>query len=158
MHPAARTRHKSVVAMDDFLRPLIIDGSKLCHLAVDFRDTYRHLALHSTDQFLATPVTLPTGSERGTFLAIDVGGSNLRASFIYLADPGAAHSSIHQRFESSWSIEDHLKMDKPEDLFAWIGDCIAKVVSDYVADASCTPGAAVLEKIPLGICFSFPMQ
>jgi len=144
--------------MDDFLRPLVIDNTTLCRLAIDLRDTYRHLALHSTEQFLATPVTLPDGSERGCFLAIDVGGSNMRAALVSLGQSTPVTPALHTRHERSWSIGDHLKMDKPEDLFAWIGDCIADVISAHVAELPEHDSVARSATIPLGITFSFPMQ
>jgi len=38
-----------------------------------------------TENFLVTPVTaLPTGKEKGKFLSIDVGGTNLRVGFVEL--------------------------------------------------------------------------
>ena len=38
-----------------------------------------------TEHFLVTPVTaLPTGKEKGKFLSIDVGGTNLRVGFVEL--------------------------------------------------------------------------
>jgi hexokinase len=43
-----------------------------------------------------------------------------------------------------------------EDLFAWIGDCIAEVVGDRLsADAG---RAELPEELNMGITFSFPMM
>lgn len=156
MHIPLKRRVK--FAMDEFLKPLIVDNYTLCRLAIDLRDTYRHLALQSTEQFLATPVTLPDGTERGCFLAIDVGGSNMRAAFVFLGESTPVTPAVQRRYERSWSIGDHLKMDKPEDLFAWIGGCIADVISAYVVDLPEHDSIARSAMIPLGITFSFPMQ
>ena len=166
--------------IDDYLRPLAIDEDRVYCLACRFAKTYKHLALHSTEQFLPTPITaLPTGQEKGKFLSIDVGGTNLRVGFIELlgddADrdhvslssehepkqqytPDKAHvARIRRTFEKAWPIGEHLKIDNAEDLFNWIGDCIAEVVGDSVATALLRREAVPYE-LPMGITFSFPMM
>src|SRR5690349_5960025 len=71
--------------LDEFLKPLILEESAIHSLAYQFSRVYKDLALNSEEQFLPTPVTkLPTGKETGHFLAIDVGGTNLRVAFIEL--------------------------------------------------------------------------
>ncbi|KAK5103601.1 hypothetical protein LTS08_003019 [Lithohypha guttulata] len=158
-----------------FLQPLHIDDDIVHSLAYQFSQVYRHLALTSEEQFLPTPVTgLPTGSETGQFLAIDVGGTNLRVAFIELlgegADTGpsthgidrskeairnAQRPRVRRTLEKAWPIGEHLKIDKTEDLFAWIGDCIAEVVGDYLSNEAGT--SATPAQLDLGITFSFPM-
>jgi len=166
--------------IDDYLRPLAVDEDRVYCLACQLAKTYKHLALHSTEQFLPTPITsLPSGQEKGKFLSIDVGGTNLRVGFIELlggrADPdhvpgpsdheAASHDAtdkahdvrIRRTFEKAWPIGEHLKMDNAEDLFDWIGDCIAEVVRDGVATALLEKGT-IPQELPLGITFSFPMM
>lgn len=160
-----------------FLKPLVLDESKLHTLAYQFSTVYKELARQSDEQFLPTPVTnLPTGQETGQFLAIDVGGTNLRVAFIELLgeaadgpDPStitteksretikkAQRPRVRRMLEKAWPIGEHLKMDKAEDLFSWIGDCIAEVVSDRLSsDAYKTD---VPEELVMGITFSFPMM
>jgi hexokinase len=143
-----------------------LNPQTLLDLARRFSETYKYLAITSTEQFLVTPVTaLPTGKEKGKFLAIDVGGSNLRVGFVeLLGDLGEAEdceldirddvaAKIKRRHEKSWPIGDHLKMDKPEDLFQWVGDCMAEVVQEAVSDSF----VAKDQEILLGVTFSFPM-
>lgn len=159
-----------------FLKPLNIDDDTVHSLAYQFSKVYRQLALTSEEQFLPTPVTgLPKGNETGQFLAIDVGGTNLRVAFIELLgegpDPNAATNGVdrskeairnaqrprvRRTLEKAWPIGEHLKIDKTEDLFAWIGDCIAEVVGDYLGnEVGITSSPNVLD---LGITFSFPMM
>ncbi|KAG9771084.1 hypothetical protein KCU88_g6447, partial [Aureobasidium melanogenum] len=163
--------------LDQFLRPLVINDAVVHSLAYQFSKVYEELALHSEEQFLPTPVTkLPSGGETGQFLAIDVGGTNLRVAFIELLGDtpsddrlpnanGAERSRetirnaqrprVRRTLEKAWPIGEHLKMDQTEDLFAWIGDCIAEVVGDQLAsDMDKFP---VPEELPMGITFSFPM-
>ncbi|KAF9694557.1 hypothetical protein EKO04_007331 [Ascochyta lentis] len=146
-----------------------LNTKTLLDLARRFSDTYTTLARNSTEHFLVTPVTaLPTGKEEGRFLAIDVGGSNLRVGFVELAGdlskPGRSGDQAHhagndlsakikRSHDRCWPIGDHLKMDKPEDLFRWVGDCMAEVVAEAIDDASISRDDQIL----LGVTFSFPM-
>lgn len=169
-HPGAG---KDKDKFSSLLAPLtwVLDAEHLRALAVRFSNTYRHLAKSSTEHFLPTPVTrLPTGSEEGQFLAIDVGGTNLRVGVIELLGDRLPNSptwpkgqsddaKIARFHEKLWPIGDHLKMDKAEDLFAWIGDCIAEVIGTARSGElpSSTERLFRETDIPLGITFSFPM-
>ncbi|KAF3020565.1 hypothetical protein E8E14_008365 [Neopestalotiopsis sp. 37M] len=170
------------MAIEDFLRPLHLDVATVHQLSHEYHQTFRSLAAESQDQFLPTPITesilRPTaGSEKGRYLAIDIGGSNLRVGFVELlgddretATPfgvnGVAqkHQNGHQNgdsesprlrrvLEKSWPILEHFKNEAEDALFAWIGACIAEVVQDgckhYDISADST--------LPLGVTFSFPM-
>ncbi|CAG8335213.1 unnamed protein product [Penicillium salamii] len=163
--------------LEDFLSPISLDESVLYQLARRFSTTYRNLALTSDQQFLPTPVTqLPTGRETGRYLAIDVGGSNLRVAFIELLGDAvdsdvrptdatershdtirkAQRQRVKRTLEKAWPIQEHLKMDKAEDLFSWIGDCIAEVVAKSLSsDATKKDIPAELD---MGITFSFPIM
>lgn len=163
--------------LEAFINPLVIDESKLHILAYQFSTVYKDLAQRSDQQFLPTPVTsLPSGQETGQFLAIDVGGTNLRVAFIELlgeaADDNDQSSTATEKtretikkaqiprvrriLEKAWPIGEHLKMDKAEDLFSWIGDCIAEVVSDRLSSDNYNLKAP--EELVMGITFSFPMM
>lgn len=164
-----------VDTLDSFIKPLVLDEAALYNLACRFSKVYQHLARTSQEQFLPTPVTrLPTGKETGRYLAIDVGGSNLRVAFIELlgetadsdgnsvADESrdtirmAQRQRVRRTLEKAWPIQEHLKMDKAEDLFSWIGDCIAEVVADSLT-SDATKGEIPTE-LEMGITFSFPIM
>lgn len=145
-----------------------INADSLLELACRFSETYRHLAKTSTEHFLVTPVTaLPTGKEKGKFLSIDVGGTNLRAGFIELLgeyedgtqDRQKPLPKIKRSYDKNWPIGDHLKMDQAEDLFAWIGDCISEVIKDALNDLPISESveSPFGDELLLGITFSFPM-
>lgn len=158
-----------------FLRPLDIDDDTVHNLAYQFSKVYQDLALTSEEQFLPTPVTsLPKGTETGQFLAIDVGGTNLRVAFIELLGDRTDYNAslngdksketiikaqkprVRRTLEKAWPIGEHLKIDKTEDLFAWIGDCIAEVVGDFLGDELGKVSSP--DELDLGITFSFPMM
>ncbi|RYC59584.1 hypothetical protein CHU98_g6615, partial [Xylaria longipes] len=104
------------------------------------------------------------------YLAIDIGGTNLRVGFIELLGSESARTSdgvttngdrsddrtasnVRRVLEKSWPIQETLKIGTPDLLFAWIGSCIAQVVSDGVE-------AFNLERdseLPMGVAFSFPV-
>ena len=174
-----RERFAHDQALNEFLAPLRIEEAKLHRLARRFSTVYTQLALESSEQFLPTPVTkLPTGHETGRYLAIDVGGSNLRVSFIELLGSSSGHDDERQQqnasqksrhtilkarrqrvkrtLERAWPIGEHLKRDNADDLFSWIGDCIAEVVAESLSkDATKT---RIPEELDMGITFSFPIM
>ena len=117
------------------LEPLSVNLARLRTLSQEFATTFKDLCLNSKDQFMSTPVlSLPSGEERGQFLAIDVGGTNLRVAFVELLGTKCRISkaeddvlgaqlplpNIKQSFEKTWPIQDALKMDHSEDLFSWM--------------------------------------
>lgn len=166
-------------AVDNFLRPLNVGEPTFYQLACRFSKLYGELARASDQQFLPTPVTsLPSGQETGKYLAIDVGGSNLRVAFIDLlgeaadgVDTGnstpnnrskekllrAKRHRVRRTLEKAWPIAEHLKMDKADDLFLWIGDCMAEVVADSLSGEGASNGD-IPEELEMGITFSFPMM
>jgi hexokinase len=154
--------------LKEFLSPLTrpVTSAGLLDLARRFAVTYKELARTSTEHFLTTPVTaLPTGKETGRFLTIDVGGTNLRVGFIeLLGEDGVEEhvrwqppSKIRRSCEKAWPIGEHMKMDQAEDLFEWIGDCIAEVIGDAIEEGGREGEKGFGEEVPLGITFSFPM-
>ncbi|KAL2808988.1 hypothetical protein BJX63DRAFT_374885 [Aspergillus granulosus] len=174
MDPSVKAYLEHQLKVDEFLSPLALDEAILYRLARRLSTVYKKLALESDQQFLPTPVSkLPTGLETGRYLAIDVGGTNLRVAFIELlgdsAEPDMALTRASERplrkaqtqrvkrtLEKAWPIQEHLKMDKAEDLFAWIGDCIAEVVAESLS-SDATKGT-VPEELEMGITFSFPIM
>ncbi|KAK2627723.1 hypothetical protein QTJ16_002369 [Diplocarpon rosae] len=160
------------LSLDSFLRPLHIDIPKIHSLARSLCDTFTSLAAESEEQFLPTPISesllRPEQQQKGRYLAIDIGGTNLRVGFIELRGPGKStsedagdereneyndRSRAQCHLEKSWPIGEQLKNDKAEDLFKWIGGCIAEVVQD---GCRAWPGE-LSEDIALGVTFSFPM-
>ncbi|KAL5337723.1 hypothetical protein BJX70DRAFT_225591 [Aspergillus crustosus] len=174
MDPSVRVYLEHQRKVDEFLSPMALDEAVLYKLARRLSSVYRKLALESDQQFLPTPVSkLPSGLETGRYLAIDVGGTNLRVAFIELlgetADPDMARTRASERpvrkaqtqrvkrtLEKAWPIQEHLKKDQAEDLFAWIGDCIAEVVAESLS-SDATKGS-VPEELEMGITFSFPIM
>ena len=171
----------AVEELQNWLKPLDVSSHVIESLAYQFSDTFKSLALHSTEQFLSTPLSrLPTGNERGTYVSIDLGGTNLRIGIIELLGPGQIgqidqvgqcspllieesppsflpHDRLRRTHEKAWPIGHHLKDNKADDLFAWIGGCIAQVVAAFTQELLLT-GENVSDEVLVGIAFSFPMM
>ncbi|KAI3329798.1 major facilitator superfamily domain-containing protein [Ustulina deusta] len=155
--------------LEHFLEPLHVNVTKAHVLAHELSRTFRHLAAESSTQFLPTPISesilRPTrGRERGR------GGTNLRVGFIELLGSesaptrnGIASNGIHSDhrtasnlrrvLEKSWPIQETLKNENPDSLFAWIGSCIAHVVREGVEAFSLERNS----ELPMGVTFSFPI-
>lgn len=158
--------------IEEFLRPLRIDATLAHQLSLELCKTFQRLAAESLNQFLPTPISesilRPTaGSEKGIYLAIDIGGTNLRVGFIELLGnengvnlngaagkiDGPRHDRLRRVLEKSWPIFKQLKNENADHLFAWIGSCIAEVVQEG-CETFHLPRDVPLE---LGVTFSFPM-
>ncbi|PWW77674.1 actin-like ATPase domain-containing protein [Tuber magnatum] len=125
-------------------------------IARAFEVIYHSLALTASNQFLPTPIrALPTGEEKGRFLALDLGGTNLRVAVVRLYG-GDGLKVCTQR---SWSIPEHFKSGAAEVLFRWVADRIGDVVGEYLGDVGSEERERILsEGMELGITFSFPME
>ncbi|QGA21774.1 hypothetical protein EYB26_009485 [Talaromyces marneffei] len=152
------TEKPTIPTIQEFITPITttLQEQTLYQLSYNLSKTYSHLAAHSTEQFFPTPIThLPTGKERGRYLAVYVGLFYLHVGFIellgcdddqpqpqpeqaHLDDLGGRRSkwqsrrwfTVRRTLEKAWPIEERLKLENPVEFFGWIGACIAEVVGD----------------------------
>lgn len=120
---------------------------------------------------------LPSGEETGRFLALDLGGTNLRVGVVELfgedlssedssydseeieEDGSAGGGRLRISTQGSWSIPEYLKSGSAEQLFIWVSERIVDVVSSYLdAVDEATREETLTEGMELGITFSFPME
>ena len=87
----------------------------------------------------------PTGHETGSFLALDMGGTNLRVCEVILPEEQGEFDII----QSKYRMPEELKSGKSEDLWEYIADCLQQFIEYHHEDEE-------LEKIPLGFTFSYP--
>ncbi|KAK3174882.1 hypothetical protein OEA41_002128 [Lepraria neglecta] len=90
----------------------------------------------------------PDGYETGSYLALDMGGTNLRVCEIILLEEKGEFDII----QSKYRMPDELKTGESEELWEYIADCIQQFIEYHheVEDLE------KLDKIPLGFTFSFP--
>jgi hexokinase len=91
-------------------------------------------------------MSIPTGHETGAFLAIDMGGTNLRVCEIYLP-PTVGEFDIIQ---SKYRLPEELKTGTAEELWGYVADCIQQFV-DYHHEGE------AIGQLPLGFTFSYPV-
>ncbi|KAK4134690.1 actin-like ATPase domain-containing protein [Trichocladium antarcticum] len=157
----------TLTTLDEFLQPLAASSETLLELSRALAATFVTLSAESVDQFLPTPISesvlRPERRDYGRFLAIDIGGSNLRVGFVELLDkpvlgsarqgPGPSRQ-LNRLLEQSWPIRENLKNGNSDSLFAWIGERVAHVVRMGCEAWSLAPDS----ELPMGVTFSFPMQ
>lgn len=90
----------------------------------------------------------PDGYETGTFLAIDMGGTNLRVCEIILAEEKGEFEII----QSKYRMPEELKTGNAEELWEYIADCLQQFI-EYHHELE---ELEKVENIPLGFTFSFP--
>ncbi|KAL8822431.1 MAG: hypothetical protein Q9191_006833 [Dirinaria sp. TL-2023a] len=91
----------------------------------------------------------PTGYEEGTFLALDMGGTNLRVCEIVLTDEKGEFDII----QSKYKMPEELKTGSSDELWEYIADCIQQFI-EYHHEVEELEGKG--ENIPLGFTFSYP--
>ncbi|KAJ5168009.1 uncharacterized protein N7482_003603 [Penicillium canariense] len=144
-------------ALREFLGPLKLDHERLYRLSYRLSLTYRELAASSSEQFFPTATTrLPTGREKGRYLAVYLGLYYLRVAFIDLLgeEQIGKRSHVRRTLEKAWPIEDRLRRDQANSLFSWIGDCIAEVIHDDLANSK----EDAPSELAMGISFCFPIK
>lgn len=92
--------------------------------------------------------SLPTGHEKGTFLTLDLGGTNLRVCLITLSEPGQPDV-----LQEKYKLSEHLKTGSADELFDFMAESL-KVFLEQHPDQ--TRGVTKDSPLPLGFTFSYP--
>jgi len=87
---------------------------------------------------------LPNGTERGKFLALDLGGTNFRVLLIVLAEN--KHFDMKSKI---YAIPQSIMLGSGTQLFDHIAECLANFMKEHNVGE---------ERLPLGFTFSFPLQ
>ncbi|PHH49780.1 Hexokinase [Ceratocystis fimbriata CBS 114723] len=91
-------------------------------------------------------MNMPTGYETGTFLALDMGGTNLRVCQITLTEQKSEFDII----QSKYRMPEELKTGNKEELWEYVADCLMQFIETHHGDAT------KLDKLALGFTFSYP--
>ena len=91
-------------------------------------------------------MSFPDGYETGTFLALDMGGTNLRVCEITLTEQKSEFDII----QSKYRMPEELKTGNSDELWEYIADCLYQFIETHHGDCSKT------EVLPLGFTFSYP--
>ncbi|KAF2760012.1 hypothetical protein EJ05DRAFT_475028 [Pseudovirgaria hyperparasitica] len=87
----------------------------------------------------------PDGHETGTFIALDMGGTNLRVCEITLPEEKGEFDII----QSKYRMPEELKTGSAEELWEYIADCLQQFVEYHHEGEE-------LDQLPLGFTFSYP--
>ncbi|EGV66103.1 hexokinase [Yamadazyma tenuis] len=86
----------------------------------------------------------PTGKETGDYLAIDLGGTNLRVVLVRLAGDCTFDTT-----QSKFALPESFRTGSADQLFDFIADSLAKFVEEQYPEGCSEP-------LPLGFTFSYP--
>ncbi|PPJ56244.1 hypothetical protein CBER1_06375 [Cercospora berteroae] len=126
-----------------------IDASKLKQIVARFQEELDE-GLQRDEQNIPMNVTWvmgwPTGQETGSYLTLDLGGTNLRVCWIGL------HGREHDIdvTQDQYKISNDIKSGDAAQLWSYIADCLAKFMDKHEL------GSSNGEPIPFGFTFSYP--
>lgn len=89
-------------------------------------------------------MSFPTGEETGNFLALDMGGTNLRICEIILTKEKSEFDII----QSKYKMPEDLKTGSREELWEYIADCLLQFIQSHHGHDKIS--------LPLGFTFSYP--
>ncbi|KAI1436774.1 hexokinase [Xylaria sp. CBS 124048] len=89
----------------------------------------------------------PDGHETGSYLALDMGGTNLRVCEITLTD----NKSEFDIIQSKYRMPEELKTGESDELWEYIADCLQQFLETRQGERGPVEG-----KLPLGFTFSYP--
>jgi hexokinase len=97
--------------------------------------------------------TLPSGTERGTYLALDVGGSTFRIALVELngRQPGAKNMRIVVM--KSYKIDEKVRQRSGSEFFEWMAEKIQQALADPLLQNSTST-----QTFPMGLAWSFPVE
>ena len=93
-------------------------------------------------------MAFPDGYETGTYLALDMGGTNLRVCEITLTD----NKSEFDIIQSKYRMPEELKTGEADELWEYIADCVQQFIDTHHGENPPTAN----NKLPLGFTFSYP--
>jgi len=96
--------------------------------------------------------TLPTGHERGTFLALDVGGSTFRVALVQLCGKDSSDMGMKIAKMRSFRIDKRIRDLKGHYFFDWMAERIEEVLADPEWDFYRRT------TLSMGLAWSFPIE
>lgn len=90
-------------------------------------------------------MAFPDGNEQGTYLALDMGGTNLRVCEVTLTEAKGEFDII----QSKYRMPEELKTGTADELWGYIADCLQQFIEYHHGDEK-------IADLPLGFTFSYP--
>lgn len=113
--------------------------------------------LHASSQCMLPSYnyTLPTGNEKGEFLALEVGGMNLRMALVELGGRSLGPKSMRLRHTMSFPIDNRVRQLPQYAFFDWMAARIGDMVRLKSGSKDHLEGSGTLR---MGIAWSFPIE
>jgi hexokinase len=92
-------------------------------------------------------MAFPDGNETGSYLALDMGGTNLRVCEVTLTEEKGEFEII----QSKYRMPEELKTGTADELWGYVADCLQQFIDYHHEDEK-------LENLPLGFTFSYPVS
>uniref|UniRef100_A0A8C7EZG2 Hexokinase-2 n=1 Tax=Oncorhynchus kisutch TaxID=8019 RepID=A0A8C7EZG2_ONCKI len=140
------------LTVDKYLYHLRLSDENLMDVSVRFRrEMDKGLGRDSSStaavKMLPTFVrSTPDGTEKGDFLALDLGGTNFRVLLVKVSDNGKQKVEMENQI---YAIPEELMRGSGSELFDHIAECLANFLERL---------GIKNQKLPLGFTFSFPCQ
>ncbi|XP_053084907.1 hexokinase-2 [Pangasianodon hypophthalmus] len=144
--------HDHVQKVDKFLYHLRLSNENLMDVSLRFRREMdkglgRDTNLTASVKMLPTFVrSTPDGTEKGDFLALDLGGTNFRVLRVKVSSNGKQTVEMENQI---YAIPETLMRGSGTELFDHIAECLANFLEKLGIKE---------KKLPLGFTFSFPCQ
>ncbi|KAH8247243.1 hypothetical protein KR038_000877 [Drosophila bunnanda] len=138
MHPDVESAVKGFMLEDEKLIQVVERLAKELKMGLA-RDTHPRAAVKC---FVTYVQDLPTGKERGKFLALDLGGSTFRVLLVTLLGESDFHIE-----SNSFVFPGSLMSGTSKELFDYMAECVAQFCQQFQLEH---------EGLPLGFTFSFP--
>ncbi|KAH6647818.1 hexokinase-like protein [Truncatella angustata] len=149
--------HEGLEDVDPFLLDALkkveedfkVDTAMLKKISQRFEEEL-HEGLAKTGANLSMNVTwvkgFPTGKEKGSYLTIDLGGTNMRVCWITLHGNGSDAEVVQDMFK----LPPEIKKGEAHELWALVSEYLQKFIEKH--DLKSTDG----KRLPLGFTFSYP--
>ena len=147
------TNESQAQATNAFLKPFILDHETVTKVKSIFESELEKGLKHglkggSSLQMENTYVSqLTNGSEDGSYLALDLGGTNFRVMLLEMSKGKIVKEEVEY-----YSVSESHRLGPGNQLFDFLAQCIADFVSKKLSKESQETS------MPLGFTFSFPME
>ncbi|KAL0265219.1 N-acetylglucosamine kinase 1 [Diplodia seriata] len=148
------------LTMDDFLRDVQrqfeapLHPDRLLAMSARLQTEFQKKLQHSDMCMLPSyNHTLPTGLERGTYLALDVGGSTFRAALVELSGKEEGANSMNIAKMRCFPINDAVRALEGSAFFDWMAERIAETLAEPQVRAKLGQ-----DTLPMGLSWSFPVE
>jgi len=150
--------HATKKTMADHLRKyesiFTLTPQRMRMIVEAFKDTLE-LGLSKPDQVVPMIPTFvfgfPTGKEQGDYLAVDLGGTNLRVCLVSVQGEGKFEIT-----QTKYRLTEEQKQDDGQKLFDFCAECLKIFIETNFSGDEATHELKPGETLPLGFTFSYP--